>query len=446
MPIDSDVIVVGAGASGLAAAAQLGRSGVSVIVIEARDRVGGRIFTHQDGDVAIEMGAEFVHGMPPEIWIPLQNKNGRITEAQGDNWCQADGGLSPCDFFGDVEKILDSMEADGPDESFLHFLNRCLPDSSADERQRKAKQRALGYVVGFNAADPDLVGVHWLVQSMRAEERIEGDRAFRSQFGYRDLIETFLHEMNQADISVRTGVVVERVEWSPGKVTLTARKGLDSVKLQCRRILTTVPLGVLQAAPGETGALHFTPPLPPDNVDALEKLEMGRVIRISLKFRHRFWNRISVGGGSQTLAHMNFLFSEDDWFPTWWTMSPNQAPVLTGWAPFRSAERLSNRDRMFVVERALETLSRLLGVDPGDLAALLEADYFHDWQQDPLSRGAYSYGKVGADGAQAALARPVANTLYFAGEATDTTGHNGTVHGAIASGLRAAGEIISDRS
>ena len=77
-----------------------------------------------------------------------------------------------------------------------------------------------------------------------------------------------------------------------------------------------------------------------------------------------------------------------------------------------------------------------------DLESCLEAASFHDWQSDPFSRGAYSYAKVGADGAQKALGAPVENTLFFAGEATDTSGHNGTVNGAIASGYRAAAEII----
>jgi monoamine oxidase len=75
----------------------------------------------------------------------------------------------------------------------------------------------------------------------------------------------------------------------------------------------------------------------------------------------------------------------------------------------------------------------------------LEAAYFHDWQSDPFSRGAYSYGKVGSDGAQQALGSPVENVLFFAGEATDVSGHNGTVHGAIASGYRAAEEILQRR-
>jgi monoamine oxidase len=90
----------------------------------------------------------------------------------------------------------------------------------------------------------------------------------------------------------------------------------------------------------------------------------------------------------------------------------------------------------------LKALGSLLGVGMAELSQLLEAAYFHDWQSDPFSRGAYSYGAVGADGAQQALASPIENTLFFAGEATDTSGHNGTVHGAIASGRRAAQEII----
>ena len=78
----------------------------------------------------------------------------------------------------------------------------------------------------------------------------------------------------------------------------------------------------------------------------------------------------------------------------------------------------------------------------GRKIADLEAAYFHDWQSDPFSRGAYSYSKVGSDGAQKALAAPLDHTLFFAGEATDLSGHNGTVHGAIASAHRAAEEIL----
>lgn len=121
---------------------------------------------------------------------------------------------------------------------------------------------------------------------------------------------------------------------------------------------------------------------------------------------------------------------------------PNKQPLITGWAPFRSAERLSHLDEAGVVREALQTLARLLRIRFQNLENEIAAAYFHNWQTDPFCRGAYSYAKVGADGAQASLAAPVDNTLFFAGEATDTSGNNGTVHGAIASGYRAAQEIL----
>ena len=443
----ADVIVVGAGAAGLAAAVELGQAGLSVTVLEARDRIGGRIFTQSDpsSGAAIELGAEFIHGLPPEIWQPLQAANVKITEAEGESWCQANGRLSPCDFFSKVEKILQRMDAKKPDESFCSFLNRCCPNSNADAAMRDARERALAYVVGFNAADPDSVGVHWLVNSMRAEERIEGDRAFRARHGYRDLIEIFLQQLMAAGVSVRTGAVVDSIAWSSGHAKLTVSEASGRSKLEAPRVLITLPLGVLQTAPGETGAVDFRPALSARKLEALAKLEMGKVMRISLRFRHRFLEEIPAPDGrSLNLANLRFLFSQDEWFPTWWTMAPDRAPILTGWSPFRSAERLSGKSNSFVVEQALQALSRLLKVRTDDLARLLEAEYIHDWQSDPFSRGAYSYGKVGADGAQEALASPVENTLFFAGEATDTGGHNGTVHGAVASGVRAAREILAE--
>jgi monoamine oxidase len=121
---------------------------------------------------------------------------------------------------------------------------------------------------------------------------------------------------------------------------------------------------------------------------------------------------------------------------------PEKRPIITGWAPFRCAERLSGQSQSFVIERSLLSLGGMLGVGLAELQDMLEGAYFHDWQTDPFSLGAYSYGKVGANRAQKVLAAPVDNTLFFAGEATDTTGHNGTVHGAIASGQRAARQIL----
>jgi monoamine oxidase len=187
--------------------------------------------------------------------------------------------------------------------------------------------------------------------------------------------------------------------------------------------------------------VQFSPELPGEKLNAAEKMEMGHVVRVVLRFRRRFWTTIAAPFPG-ALSDMSFLFSQDEWFPTWWTAMPDPSPIITGWAPFRSAERLSGQPESFVIERSLQTLSALTGESVKDLHNLLERAYFHDWQSDPFSRGAYSYGKVGSDGAQEVLATPLDNTIFFAGEATDISGHNGTVHGAIASGLRAARDIL----
>jgi monoamine oxidase len=445
MANDMDVIIIGAGAAGLAAAAELGRSGLSVSILEARDRIGGRIFTLRDTalNVPIELGAEFIHGLAPEIWLPLQERNVTPTEVEGGLWCANHAHLSRCDFFSRVEEILDRMDDRLPDESFRSFLERCWPEASRNPEQQEAIQRAVGYVTGFNAADPDQVGVHWLLKGMRADEAIEGDRSFRLTNGYQPLLDLYQQELLRYGVTTETDTIVEAIHWRTGHAEVIAHNGQGAARFTASRVLVTLPLAVLQARPGSVGAFQFSPPLPTQKLDAMQRMEMGKVIRIVLRFRNRFWETISSGAGnSETLADMSFLFSQDGWFPTWWTTMPRTLPIITGWAPFRSAEKLSGKTQSFVIEHSLETLSGLMRINREELESLLEAAYFHDWQSDPFSRGAYSYGKVGGSAAPEALGVPMDNTLFFAGEATDTSGHNGTVHGAIASGRRAASEIL----
>jgi monoamine oxidase len=441
------VVVIGAGIAGLAAASKLGRAGLSVAVLEARDRIGGRIFTQRvpGCDAPIELGAEFIHGFAPEIWEPLRASGTAITEVEGQSWCVSREGLFPCRFFPQVDEILDKMDDSLPDESFLAFLEGHFPNPTHDQNQQDAKQRTLAYVTGFNAADPGLIGVHWLVTGMRAEEKLQGHRAFRSRNGYEDLVEAFQRQLATCDVTVYTNTVVESIRWKPGYAELSSHTAERASGFKTSQVLITLPLPLLKPS-RELGAVQFTPPLPQEKIASLEKLEMGKVIRIVLRFRHRFWDAISAPADKKkTLSGMSFLFSQDEWFPTWWTAMPNQEPLITGWAPFRSAERLSGQNHSFVVQQSLRTLARLLGVRFENLESWLEGVHFHDWQSDPFSRGAYSYGKVGAARAQRILAAPVENTLFFAGEATDTSGQNGTVHGAIASAYRAAAEIVGTK-
>lgn len=435
-----DVLVLGAGFAGMAAALDLTRQGLQVEIVEARDRLGGRVFTQYDTPInhAVDLGAEFVHGLAPEIWLPLQEHRLEVHEVGGDFWCSTEGHLHPCEFWGDVEKILSKMTDKLPDQSFLEFLDVGFGNSISEE----ARRHAIGYVSGFNAADPAQVSVHWLVHGRNAEEQLQGDRAFRIRGGYQALLQVFSDRLAAHNIRVRLKHTVREVRWKPGSVAAVVSSPAGDQILTSEHVLITFPLSILQdAVLANSARLRFVPQLPPEKAAALEKLCMGKVVRVVLCFRRRVWENVSAAG--KNLADMSFLFSDDEIFPTWWTQSPEVAPMITGWAPARSAELLSGMTAGRIVDKTLESLSGVLHIPKLQLQPELLSAHFHDWDSDPFSRGAYSYVKAGGEGCQAVLGAPVEDTLFFAGEATDVTGNNGTVHAAIASGKRAAAEILA---
>src|ERR1700758_1803879 len=120
-----DVIVIGAGMAGLTAARSLAEAGMKVLVAEAQDRIGGRIWTRHIGDEAIELGAEFVHGRPPELWALIDEAGIETYERDGAQVCFEDGTLSECgsemhDVFDPLEKLENFR---GPDLSFADYLD-----------------------------------------------------------------------------------------------------------------------------------------------------------------------------------------------------------------------------------------------------------------------------------------------------------------------------------
>jgi phytoene dehydrogenase-like protein len=134
------------------------------------------------------------------------------------------------------------MDDRKPDQSFLDFLDEYRRKAKRSARQQEAIDRALGYVTGFNAADPSLVSVRWLIKGMRAEERIEGDRAFRAEHGYQDLITIFDRQMREAGVRVQTSTVVESIRWRPGHVEVQAHGPKGIVSISSPGVLITVVL------------------------------------------------------------------------------------------------------------------------------------------------------------------------------------------------------------
>lgn len=246
---------------------------------------------------------------------------------------------------------------------------------------------------------------------------------------------------------VRLGAVVTAVDWSAGKVraTVAAAGGNGSV-IEARAAIVSVPIGVLRATPGEAGAISFTPPLECDRAkaEALVGMEMGLVTRVVLRLRERFWasERFARDVKNPNLDQLSFLHGADDDFPTWWTAYPVDAPLIVGWGGGSAARELASLCDDEITERAIGALARIFSLSRRAASRLVVGSWTHNWLRDPFARGVYSYIVVGGQDAPAKLARPLRRTLFFAGEATDAEGRTGTVHGAIASGRRAARQAL----
>jgi monoamine oxidase len=432
----TDVLVLGAGVSGLAAAARLTQAGCTVRVLDARDRVGGRIRTlrGEGWPQPVELGAEFVQGRIPEL-LTLAHQTGRpVVELDGTRWQARSGQLTRSDEFlpvlSEVLARLPELRPD-QDQSFEQFLASCTGELSAE-----AKELARSWVESYDAADPDRLSVRSLVRERRAEQQIEGHRVFRLVTGY-DGIPRALQERIAPDRGrVQLETIVTRVNWEPGGVLVEARGPLDVAcsPFSARCLIVTLPVGVLQTPPTEPGGVRFNPPLA-QKERGLHGLVMGHVVKLVVAFHERFWERAFSD-------ELGFLIAPEEPFRGWWTGYPLYAPVLVAWAGGPAADALAGVRNEQRVDRALDSLARLVG----EPRALIDRQTVtwdtHDWATDPFARGAYSYVRVGGIEAQDMLASPVDNTLFFAGEATELAGHQATVHGAFFAGQRAADEVL----
>jgi monoamine oxidase len=416
-----DVIVIGAGASGLTVTRDLTAAGLHVLVFEARDRLGGRIMTHQTADGPIELGAEFVHGAVEEILgvareahLPLREANrGPPSETQR-------GSGQRRESFSALDALL-AHASNGEDESFQQLVDRVDLDP-------ETKARALGFVEGYHAADPAKISVQSLLDNTAADEQPGAERQFRFVRGYDGLVTALFDQSIRDRCTVQRSAVVTAIVWKRKHVIVRLAAGVEH---SAPVVVVTVPLGVLKA-----GAIEFLPRLP-EKEDALRRLEMGAVARVSLQFKDDAWPGRDVFTGD------GFLFTGRAPFPAWWISCPAPRPVVTGWSGSRGASRLAMLGEVDRRTLALDELGMALGVDANRLRASLHGAFHHDWQSDPFSRGAYSYAGVGGRHAGADLATPVESTLFFAGEATQSDGRNATVHGAITSGQRTAKQVLA---
>lgn len=415
-----EVVIVGAGATGLLAAKRLAEKKYSVAVVEARDRVGGRIHTiHTGFSHSVEAGAEFIHGHQPLTESLVRESNASLSQLSG-NWYEfRNGAVQENDFFDKEWQVFNhALEELTTDMDMAAFLNKHF----AGERHKGLREKVTDFVQGYDAAD-----IHQVSALSLRDEWAETDdeHQYRINEGYGSLIHYLEEKFKKSGGVILTSSPVAQIQWSRGHGKVITGNG-DI--LEAEKIVITVPLGVLQR-----GSIEFSPPLPAHQ-NAFREIGYGGVIKFFFQFDEPFWE-----GRERPLRNAAFIIS-DAAIPTWWTQLPVKASVLTGW--FGGPGTFSvNHDNEALLQTAVDSLAYIFKLSPAGVQSRVEKALVTDWVTDPFACGAYAYPKVGTRKARAFLAQPVEDTLYFAGEGLYNGPAMGTVEAALVSGRDVAARI-----
>lgn len=425
------VLVIGAGVSGLAAAKALHEAGAEVTVLEARQRIGGRIHTDRDTfGVPIEIGAQYIHGTHDErgalnpVWQMAQEKHWASVPYPSDAVQAMHAGKiasnaqrlrSRLDAFS--EAIEEAESEITLEHSVEDAVNHYLDDEEASDEMAREVRAIIASEVGLEyAGDIDQIAV----ENIGDEKGFSGGNQILTG-GY-DQVPKFL----AAGLpNVRLGEVVSVIDYSGSVCSVTTKSGQV---YQADRILCTLPLGVLQ-----TRTVTFKPELPPAKLQAISRMGVGFLGKVILEFSERFW--------PDDINWLLSLKSAAPWgiaFSTLNRVIPKRH-FLIMWHSGSLAQKREVMNDDAVIKIALDELRFALGKNiPTPIKAKITR-----WSTDPFSRGAYFFPKINSPLSDIEeLARPVNNRLFFAGEATNADLF-GTVHGALMTGRREAARMMA---
>lgn len=421
-----NIVVIGAGIAGLAAARKLQAAGHTVAILEARNRIGGRIFTSRDIGAPIDLGAGWIHGAEdsdhPTVRL-AREASAEFVETDFDavQVFEKDGEELDFDAAADANERIRSrlfsrkaqLQGGGRDVSTASVLDALLADSGLED----SVQRLIHWSIRTDFGVELGVDLDWLSLRYLDEDLKYGDVESVFPRGYGQLTDFLARGLN-----VQTGTVVRSIELAGDGVKIDSNRGA----LAADRVIVTAPLGVLKA-----NRIQFKPGLSEEKQRAIQALGVGALEKIVLRFPRQFW------------PEETFQFGYAPWrgerpaIHEFYNYAPvANLPILVGLGAGEQGRALQ-RDPRAAAAGMLQILKEIFGNSiPAPVGQQASA-----WTSDPFSLGSYSYVATGASLAQCeTLAKPIEDRIFFAGEHTSAK-YPGTTHGALLSGLRAADAI-----
>jgi monoamine oxidase len=419
-----DTLIIGAGAAGIAAARHLYDAGQQILVLEARNRIGGRIWTDtQWAEFPIELGAEFIHG-ERAVTHALVRAAGLTTLAAPRyptlRW--RDGGVArPRDQWPPALRHL----IDGLFASHHHLAERwpALTDadcSLADYLRGRGFTGNAIEMADVLLAQTCCASVETLSCADLARELCADHAGLEETHlceGYAALLAWYSH-----DLPIRLNTPVHTIRWGAQGVTVLTTHG----PFQARKCVVTLPVSLLQQ-----GVIRFDPPLRRAKEQAIQALRMEPATKLLYRFSEPLWDEELL-----FMAHTGVA-------ARWWTPGYGRpdAAVITAYVTAARARQVDSLPEAQALALGLAELEQLLGLS--DIKKVCLAARRVSWFNEPYTRGGYAHVPPHAATARPILAQPEGDQLFFAGEATVYESNPQTVHGAIESGWRAAGEVCA---
>ena len=418
------VIVIGAGMAGLAAAQELVKQGHEVLILEGRDRIGGRVWTSNKWpDAPLDLGASWIHGVKGNPLTKLATAAKARTVATSYDralvYGPAGQPVTPkeqrqlAEWQGRLEEAILQAQDEDDDQSIQAAIEEALDWADLTAEERQLVDFLLNSTIEQEyGGSTKVLSTHWFDDG----KFFGGDDALFLD-GYGVLIRHLAR-----GLAITLGESVSAIDWAATPLKVTTNKAVYTAD----HVIVTLPLGVLKA-----GTVKFTPDLPAAKRKAIKTLGMGILNKCYLRFPHAFWPT-DVDWLEQIPA------KRGEW--TEWVsfMRVAQWPILLGFNAADHGLAIEGWSDQAIVDSAMQTLRHLFGAtipDPLDYQVTR-------WGADPFARGSYSFTAVGAlPEMRDQLAASLGGKLFFAGEATERN-YASTVHGAYLSGVRAAKEVV----